>query len=117
MLAQLNETENPLLLHPELEAAPENHFTLLNDGRMVGRTDKGKETIKLLKLNRRDLLLGRLQILKNNAVQINRSMDDYLTDRNESKLEGALGNIFYKITLGLDSDHSFSLSVSRILLW
>jgi len=48
--------EDPLLIDPT-QVDPNDHFTFLPDGLMKAKTKKGEETIELLGLNKRELLV------------------------------------------------------------
>ncbi len=48
------QSEEPLLLHPEIDE-PKDHLSFKNNGKLIGITQRGRETIKICKLNR-DLL-------------------------------------------------------------
>ncbi len=54
--------EKPLLLNPERESTPEDHFSHTIKGEMIGITRQGEETIKICDLNRDKLIEKRKTI-------------------------------------------------------
>lgn len=63
---ELDEVEQPLLLHPWRGAPPEDHLEFLEDGRVCARnkSEYGRWTIKVLDLNREPLVEFRKQQIK-----------------------------------------------------
>lgn len=113
-LKSLNDFENPLLLHPEYHVNLSRHFKFLNNGQIRGRTIKGKETIKLIDLDRFDLRRERVKILKSIATKINSCMDTYLDNKNKSQLKGGLGVIFKDIAEGTLMSSEYSMLFSYV---
>lgn len=105
----LNSNEISLLLHPELEPQPARHFVFLNDGRLKTRTNEGEKTEDILKLNRKDLIRERKQIIDNLVNDISRCISEFSSNHNVSTLEGGLNVIFRQIVRGTGIDHEFSL--------
>jgi uncharacterized protein (TIGR02646 family) len=69
-------TENPLLIHPEIDE-PAEHFIFWPNGEMEGVTEYGKGTIKICNLNRQHLVLDRKKIFDDFLNQINRYLLDF----------------------------------------
>ncbi len=105
----LQQKEHPLIVNPEHDILPERHFSFKNDGRIIGRTDEGKETINICKLNRKDLIRERLKIRENYANAIKSALDDYGKHTNEDELKGELTAIFKQIKSNchVDKEHSY----------
>lgn len=105
----LQQQEAPLLLNPEMDANFANHFLFLNNGLTSHRSARGDNTIWICQLNRRQLKLERLKILKDLAKAIEDSFDDYRADRSQAELAASLRTIFKSITKGTKPEHAFSL--------
>lgn len=67
--SSFNNTENPLLLHPEY-CNPKNHFKFDKQGKIIGKTQKGSETIKVLKLDNPDLNGWRRKIYNDHLAKL-----------------------------------------------
>jgi hypothetical protein len=61
--------EKPFLLHPEIDE-PEKHLDFLPDGKIEGKSGRGKWTIKLCDLNREKLVLARKKVIDDFSNQI-----------------------------------------------
>lgn len=108
-LQKLNNIENPFLLHPEVALKLPSHFKFLNNGLVKGRTNQGKETILLLKLNRSDLVRERMQILMSLAEQLNFCMHQFAKQRQKERLKGALSLIFTGLVKSTHKDSPWSM--------
>ena len=108
-LIWLQQQEQPLLINPEVETEPERHFKFLKNGSIVGRTEEGKETIKICNLNRTDLRRERIEIREKYASKINAAIDDYISNRNQAELKGALKSIFKEIRENTHKNKAHSL--------
>jgi 5-methylcytosine-specific restriction endonuclease McrA len=105
----LQSQELPLMINPEFDKNPERHFIFHSNGRVVGRTEEGDETIKICKLNRKDLIRERLKICEKYANSIKLALVGYNDHKNRSRLEGELEATFKKIKLNshIDESHSY----------
>lgn len=108
-LHELNNIENPFLLHPEVVLQLSRHFKFLNNGLVKGRTNQGKETIVLLKLNRFDLIRERMQILMSLATQLNFCMHHFAKHKQKERLKGALSLIFTNLVNSTHKDGPWSM--------
>ena len=104
----LQTKEQPLMLNPEIETIPARHFSFRSDGSIKGKTDEGRETINICKLNRKDLKRERIKIRQNFVNSIKSSLDDYSRNLDKSELNGALKSVFktMKVNCHIDSPHS-----------
>jgi 5-methylcytosine-specific restriction endonuclease McrA len=105
----LQEYEKPLLVNPEYETAPERHFSFHRNGKMIGRTPEGCETIITYNLNRNDLIRERLKIREDYANRIKSAFDDFATSNNADELRGELKGIFKNIRQNCHIDSPYSL--------
>lgn len=105
----LQKYELPLLINPEYEKEPEKHFSFKSDGKIVGRTEDGNETINLCGLNRKDLIRERLELRQKYIIAIKSAFDDFNKNRDASELKGELRSTFKKIKLQTDKDEEHSL--------
>lgn len=105
----LQQKECPLIINPEFDTLPERHFSFNKNGKIVGRTPEGRETINVCKLNRKDLIRERLKIKGDYIIAIKSAFKDFLTHQNESELKGELKAIFKNIKLNThpDKGHSY----------
>ena len=105
----LQKQELPLMINPEYDKQPERHFAFHTNGRIVGRTDEGKETIKICQLNRKDLVRERLKIRQNYINSIKEALDSYSKHRNKFILMGELSAVFkiIKFNCHIDQAHSY----------
>lgn len=99
--------ENPLLIDPCSED-PSQHLSFSANGVLEGKTKKGKTTIDILGLNRRDIVLERhkaadrfnreLQILKNEASSSTKDVLEYISelhsDHPNHEYAGTLRTVF-----------------------
>ena len=107
-LTWLNNKERPLMVNPETDKTPERHFSFNRNGRIVGRTDEGRETINICKLNRKDLIRERLKIREDYVNSIQSALADFTTHNSVDRLEGELSGVFKKLKLNCDADEGHS---------
>ena len=105
----LQQFEKPLIVNPEKEKNPENNFSIHKNGKYIGRTDNGAETILICKLNRNDLIRERQKVRYDIIANINFSVAEFEINRNECELKGSLKNIFRNIYINCHKDAEFSL--------
>lgn len=79
--SQFNISEQPLLLHPEY-CIPENNFAFDKQGRIIGITTEGVETVYALKLNNRDLNGWRRKIYADYLSDLESKIKLFYTDDN-----------------------------------
>lgn len=105
----MQQNEQPLIVNPEYDKLPERHFSFKINGKIIGRTQEGIETILVCKLNRKDLIRERLKIRKNYTDAIKSALDDFANHRNKYELKGGLNSTFKKIKLNSHKDacHSY----------
>jgi len=63
--------EKPLLLNPENETHPENHFRFTTNGKIIGVTTEGETTVDICGLNRNTLIEKRKPLFDNLKSIIN----------------------------------------------
>jgi len=105
----LQKHENPLLINPEYEIHPERHFSFRIDGRIIGQTDEGVETINICKLNRKDLKRERIEIRFRFVNDIKSALKDFDDHRDNAELKGELKSIFKRIKLNCHQNSAHSL--------
>ena len=107
-LIWLQNNERPLLINPEHDINPERHFSFQIDGRIIGRTAEGIETINICKLNRRDVKRERLEIRYTYIREIKSALDDYGRTYDDGELRGELKSVFKRMKQNahVDSRHS-----------
>jgi hypothetical protein len=105
----LQTQEQPLMINPEHDKTPERHFSFHRNGRIVGRTDEGIETINICRLNRKDLIRERLKIREGFVNAIKSALDDFTNHNNQNELKGELVATFKQIKLNghKDNGHSY----------
>jgi hypothetical protein len=105
----LQQKEQPLIVNPEYDKLPERHFSFKSNGKIVGRTPEGIETINVCQLNRKDLIRERLKIRKDYTIAIKSAFDDFIKNKNQSELKGELSATFKLIKLNChkDAGHSY----------
>jgi len=101
--------ESPLLLNPETDNNLSSHFICDKNGELKGRTSQGWETIKVFKLNRRELKRKRISVKNKITKEIIISFDRFITHQNDQRLKGALEIIFDRLIHGTNIDHELSL--------
>ena len=101
--------EQPLIINPELDPVPARHFVFHRDGKVIGRTIQGKETIKICKLNRNDLKRERLKIREVYVNGIKSALNDFANHRDNNELKGELKAIFKTMKANCHEDSPFSL--------
>lgn len=105
----LKQIESPLLLNPETDNNFAAHLIFDKNGKLRGRTDEGNETIKVFKLNRRELKRKRISA-KNKIIQeIIKSCSRFVDHRSGPRLKGSLEIIFDRLVQGTSVDHELSL--------
>jgi 5-methylcytosine-specific restriction endonuclease McrA len=105
----LQDYEQPLIINPELDPVPARHFVFHRDGKVIGRTVQGKETIKICKLNRNDLKRERLKIREVYVNGIKSALNDFANHRDNNELRGELKAIFKTMKVNCHEDSPFSL--------
>lgn len=105
----LQHYEKPLIVNPETEIAPSKHFMFQRDCKMIGRTDEGKETIIIYKLNSNDLKRERLKIRQNYVNDIKSALVDFTRSNKNEELSGELKGIFKRMMRNCHHDQPFSL--------
>ncbi len=60
---EYDQIEFPLIINPETELYPENHFRFTTEGKIISNTLQGKVTIKVCKLNREYLIVKRKEVI------------------------------------------------------
>jgi len=105
----LKQTELPLLLNPETDNNLTLNFICDRSGKIRGRTDEGIETIKVYKLNRRELVRKRISIRQKIVNEIILSFDRFLKHKNNYQLKGSLEVVFDRIVQGTHQDHELSM--------
>lgn len=111
-IQQLQEYEEPLFVNPEIDLHPERHFKYLPNGEVEGRTNEGKITVELYKLNSRTKKRERREILEEYILDIRKILHRYHNTDNSyrnSRLEGGLDVIFEKIIENGNIDKPLSL--------
>jgi signal peptidase I len=104
----LQNKELPLIINPELDKTPERHFIFHSSGKIVGRTDEGEETIKVCKLNRKNLVGDRLKIINDHVDAIKSAFDDFINHGDSNILKGELIATFKKMKLNCHKDAGYS---------
>jgi hypothetical protein len=104
----LQQRELPFIINPEQDKLPERHFSFNRNGKIVGRTPEGIETINVCQLNRKDLIRERLKIRKNYVDAIKSALDDYIKHKDLNVLKGELTGTFKKIKLNCHQDEGHS---------
>jgi uncharacterized protein (TIGR02646 family) len=100
--------EKPLLLNPEIDEV-EKDFVFLPDGHIKALTKKGKETIKVCNLDRKDLVLKRLSILNNYFDKIQAYLRDLLAQKiSNEAFQYSLRNILSEILSLQDNKKEYS---------
>ena len=91
--------EDPILLNPEIDTV-EEHFVFNPKGEIIGLDERGRETIKKLKLNRNRLIFWRKKILDETVSDIRDILDDVLSGKcTVEECKYAIKRVFKKITL------------------
>ncbi len=106
---KLQTTEEPYLINPEFEEFPEKHFRYLRDGTVSGRTDSGRITIEIYKLNSRSKLRDRKRIIESILRDISEAFYSYITSKNKFDLENTLYSILKKSLLNAYPKEPLSL--------
>ncbi len=100
--------EQAVLLNPEIDVV-ENHFYFTPNGEIVGRDERGKETINKLKLNRKRLVFWRKKLLDDYLKAIKNILEDFLTHQIDiEQCRYAIKLEFAKITLQQNPDKTYS---------
>jgi len=106
---KLQTTEEPYLINPEFEEFPEKHFLYQPNGTVSGRTDSGRVTIEIYKLNSRSKLRDRRKILDSILRDISEAFNSYMTFKNRDVLKLNLYSVFEKTLLNANHDSPLSL--------
>lgn len=104
----LQQQERPLIINPEYDKLPERHFSFNRNGKIIGRTPEGYETIIVCKLNRKDLIRERLKIRKDYIEAIKSALNSFEIHKNRYELKGELISTFKKIKLCCHKDEAHS---------
>jgi uncharacterized protein (TIGR02646 family) len=92
-------SEKALFLNPEIDKV-EDHFVFNPKGEIVGLDERGIETIKKLKLNRKRLIFWRKKILDDLVSEIRDILEDVLANKcTAEECKYAIKRVFKKITL------------------
>ncbi len=105
----LQSQESPLMINPELDKLPERHFSFNRNGKIVGRTAEGVETINICMLNRKGLIRERLKIREDYVNSIKSALADYGTHNSNDLLEGELSGTFKLMKKNCHQDEGHSL--------
>ncbi|WP_304016498.1 HNH endonuclease signature motif containing protein [Nonlabens dokdonensis] len=105
----LQQQELPLIVNPEQDKTPERHFSFNRNGKIVGRSPEGEETILVCKLNRKDLIRERLEIREGYVNAIKSALYDFTIHGDQNELKGELISTFKQIKLNAhpDKGHSY----------
>lgn len=104
----LQQQEQPFIVNPEHDNLPERHFTFNRNGKIIGRTQEGKETINVCKLNRKDLIRERLKIREGYVNAIKSAFDDFALHKDKNEFKGELKATFKQIKLNCHPDQGHS---------
>ncbi|PWK27136.1 uncharacterized protein (TIGR02646 family) [Arcicella aurantiaca] len=89
--------EKPVLLNPEIDEV-EKHFYFLPNGEIKGLSDRGQQTIEILKLNRNRLIFWRKKLVDDCLNDISNTLEDFIAKRiNIETCQYYIRNIFSKI--------------------
>jgi hypothetical protein len=117
----LQEYERPLMLNPEYEENPERHFSFRHNGKIVGRTEEGRETIRICNLNRKDLRRERIEIREKYVRRIRSAFDDFVQSGQDvesvAEFKGELKGIFKSIKYSVDIDEEHSLFCTYLYVY
>lgn len=111
----LNLIEVPLIIKPETDQNTGSHFEFDKNGKMIGRTNFGIETIKIYQLNRRELKRKRIGVKNEIVNDITLSFSRFLNHKSEQRFKGNLETVFDRIVHGTNIDHELSLYYTFIL--
>lgn len=104
------QSEEPLLLHPEIDE-PKEHLRFKNNGKLIGITQRGRETIEICKLNRDLLIESRKDIVDDIILSVNKLLKLYL----DKKINDEILKTLFK-TLIFDKIHSWNNSLNYTLV-
>lgn len=113
----LNAQEKPLLLNPEIKDDFARHFLFGNNGSVTGRTTIGDATIDICGLDRDNLRLERINLLKSYAAKIQKCFIRFVRNNNIDELRGGLFSIFEDITSHQKEEQPYSLYHKFIYLY
>lgn len=105
----LNHFEKPLLINPEIEIFPEKHFLFCQNGKIIGRTKNGIETINICDLNRKDLIVERKKIINDFVNEIKETFDSFIQNENTDEFKCAFLVTFRRIKNCTSKDMPHSL--------
>jgi len=100
---ELYKLEQPLFINPEIEEKPERHFKYLPNGRVEGRTDEGKEMVRLYNLNSKPKIRDRKELIHSYIQNIREAINEYQQSKSterEAELRGDLKSTFRRILNG-----------------
>ncbi len=104
----LKQEEKPLLINPEVDVEPHNNFSFKSNGEIIGNSPEGKETIKVFKLNRKDLIRERQKIREDYVKRIKSALNDYEGHKDKGFLKGELTGVFKELEGKCHPDEGFS---------
>ena len=99
--------ENPLLINPEIDE-PEKHFIFLTNGKVRGRTERGRITIEILDLNRESLSLARKKKVDAFLKAMKEIICICVQSKNYVSLKPALKLLFTKLWAMQSPEKKFS---------
>jgi len=86
-------TESAILLNPEVDVV-ENHFIFRPSGEIEGLSSRGKETVAVLQLNRKNLILARKKVVDKFRNRIRNCVADFIQSQNDSHIGLSLKRVF-----------------------
>ncbi len=100
--------EQAVLLNPEIDVV-ENHLYFTPNGEIVGKDERGKETITKLKLNRKRLVFWRKKLLDDYLKALKSILEDFLANKiNIVQCRYAIKLEFSKIILQQNPEKQYS---------
>ncbi|MEM7654971.1 MAG: hypothetical protein AAF399_02485 [Bacteroidota bacterium] len=101
--------EQALIINPEYDPNPSDHFTFEPEGTIQGETDQGKETIKRCKLDRDALTIARKQVVDDALRNLNVFFVGYIEGKIEKEgLKFLLSQWFEKLTEALQANFPYA---------
>ncbi|TAD96948.1 MAG: hypothetical protein EAZ97_13135 [Bacteroidetes bacterium] len=108
-LEKLQELEQPLLLHPEIDN-PISHLIFKNNGKILGISQRGRATIRICNLNRSLLKSRRWKKIKTVHKSLKLLIEDYLVKKiTPEYFKNQLKSIFEKIKNSEQGHKEFTL--------
>lgn len=106
--------ENAYLLHPELDE-PELHLRFNRKGKIIGRTDKGRQTIAVCNLNRENLLSLRQGIADDFLERVEDQFAQYFElNRDVMVLRSGLKRVFQRLDQRCADTQPFALMTRNV---